>query len=313
MVSYKLKSFKIKIRSMFSEIIHEYNIEIKGKRISKTGAIIFCIGKIMKNPKIFFDTLTGKRLNIPYVEIVLTTVCTLKCKGCSALMGYYDRPEHIDVNKNIKTLRTLIESVDYIGKIRLLGGEPLCYPNLYEILTFLSTQDKVNSVEIVTNGTLLINDNKVLEILKNKKFIFYISKYVNASRKYNELIEQLKNNNIQYVTQGENNKWVDYGGFNDRKKSKRVLKKQFLKCNRKKLSILNGKLFQCYRCSHATNLNLIELKKEDYIDLLDEKNDTNTLRKKIYKFIYGYVPYVESCKYCDCTLKNKKLIERGEQ
>jgi hypothetical protein len=106
--------------------------------------------------------------------------------------------------------------------------------------------------------------------------------------------------------------WIDYGNLNKRNKTEKQLRKQYYNCTRKLRSLLNGKLFQCYRCSHATNLKLIPLIQKDYIDLLDENISNKQLKKKLYDFIYKYTDYIESCNYCDCT-KNPKIINKGEQ
>ena len=303
---------KQKISLLAKLIKLEYSNEINLNNLSDLKLKLFCLKKIIKNPKRIYNVLTGKELNIPYIEIVLTTFCNLKCKGCSALMELYQNPSHIDLNDNIKSLQRIINSVDSIYTLRLLGGEPMCYPYLYDILYFLSKQDKIKKVGIVTNGTLVIKDNRLFEILKNNKFYFSISNYGDVSKNYSNLINQLEKNNINYTPMKETYEWIEYGDFIDRNKSLRVLEKQFNKCTRKKRSLINGKLFQCYRCSHATNLKLIPLKSEDYIDLFNENIKSEELRKLLYKSTYKYTKYVESCKYCDC-IKNPKKISRGSQ
>jgi len=304
-IKYKLKKLKIK---KYLLVKNEFEKENKS-RLSKTEKI----KKMLLNPKITLAYLTGKIFSVEYTEIVLTTTCTLNCKGCSALMNEYTKGYHTDLEQNIKSLERLLSAIDSLNLLRLLGGEPLCYPNLYEILAFTNQQEKIKNVGIVTNGTLLIKDERILEILKNKKFYVYISNYGKNSRKRDELIEQLKQNNIAYILGSEDYIWRDYGNLECRNRKENELRKQFLECKILCKSIFEGKLHHCPRSSHGTKLGKIPLVKRDYVDLLDENTTQKELRKKLYKFYYGYVPYVEACNYCNNATKDLKEIHAGEQ
>ena len=187
-----------------------------------------------------------------------------------------------------------------IRQLRLLGGEPLLYPNLYEILDYISKQNKIRRATI---GTLLIKDSNVINILKNSKFDVFISNYGKISRKKDELIKQLEENNIKYEIKNEDYLWDDYGDLECRNRNKFALKKQFLDCKVTCTSLYEEKLHHCPRSSHGTKLNKIPLKQEDYIDLLNENIRKDELKKKIYNFFYKYTPYVEACNYCDSGIK----------
>ena len=54
--------------------------------------------------------LLGK-VYIPRIEIVLTTFCSLRCKDCSNLMQYYDKPYHINTDSIIQVLQNLTASI----------------------------------------------------------------------------------------------------------------------------------------------------------------------------------------------------------
>lgn len=66
------------------------------------------------------DEINGIKLN--HVELVVTEKCSLKCKGCSSLMPYYAAPQSKDYKSIILYYNNLIEAIDYIGEIRILGG-----------------------------------------------------------------------------------------------------------------------------------------------------------------------------------------------
>ena len=306
---------------MIYKIINFFNMQkqkirllagIVKKQLKSEKSFIKKVKIVCLIPVRIIKVLLGFELNIQYIEIVLTTFCNLKCKGCSALMGYYKKPEHFKVDDNIKALQKLVDSCDCIRHLRLLGGEVLCYPYLYELLVYLKDQEKIERVALVTNGTMILKDSRLIEILKDKKFYFSISNYGSVSRNYDNLIKQLEDNNIEYIPMRESYEWIDYGNLELRNRSEKQLRKQYLNCTHRVNSLLNGKLFHCFRCSHATNLKLIELKKNDYVDLFDESISNKKMKKKLYKFLYKYTPYIESCKHCDCMISSK-TIPRGKQ
>ena len=283
--------------------------------LSKGKKIFTYIKGFFISPKNVFLSLIGKRLNIKYVEIVLTTYCTLNCKGCSALMTYYKNSEreNIDLDKNKKAIKRLVEVSNSIDHLRLLGGEPLLYPNLYEILKYTEKEDKIKRVTIVTNGTINLTDKKMINILKKPKFDVNISDYGKLSCKKEELMNTLNSNNIKYDIRGLDLNWRDYGDIIDHKRTNKELKTQMSKCNIICYSIMDGKLHHCPRSTHGIKLNRIPLLEKDYIDLFDNSINNKILRKKLHKFFYGYVPYIEACKYCNSGTNELKDIPAAEQ
>ena len=311
-----IDKFKYAIKKMIikSKLSLKNYLQIERMRnMSKQKKIMVCLKKIVFHPIKAFSIFKKGDFNIEYIEMVLTTKCTLKCVGCSALMCYYKKQNDILLENNIKALERIVNACDSLFCLRLLGGEPLCYQNLYDILLFIKNKDKIKKVTIVTNGTLTINDNRIIEILKEDKFDVYISDYGKISRKKDGLIQQLEKNNIKYYSSKIDTKWRDYGNLECRNRTEKELKKQFLNCNIMCTSILNGKLHHCPRSSHGTNLNKIPLKDVDYIDLLDNNIDDCELRKRLFEFFYGYIPYIEACNYCNSGTSELKYMKAGEQ
>lgn len=127
----KLDSF-CKMRHSLVLLRELANLLMIEKGVLSPSTPIRKIYLLLKNPVRAFKALTGKEIYIGYADVVLTTKCTLKCKGCGALMEYYEKPEHLDIDRVLQSLRVLFEACDHIKRIHLLGGEPLCYPWLFE-------------------------------------------------------------------------------------------------------------------------------------------------------------------------------------
>ena len=181
------------------------------------------------------------------------------------------------------------------------------------MLLFISKQNKIKHASIVTNGTLVIKDKRIIELLKDEKFDVYISNYGKVSYKKDDLINQLESNSIKYRVSNEESLWRDYGNLERRNRNIKELRKQFLNCEMMCNSILEGKLHYCPRSTHGMSLKKIPVKKEDYVDLLDDNINQKQLRKQLYKFFYKYVPYVEACNYCNSGTNEIKRIPPGMQ
>ena len=275
---------------------HESNVNIDRPHARKAKMKL-----IARHPVRVIKALTGKELNIGYADVVLTTVCTLRCKGCRALIDYNNQQRHYSLDKIITSLTNLLNAVDHINRIHVLGGEPLCYPQLYEVLSFLQKQKKINSVGITTNGTLLIKDERVLELLHDKKFHVDISYYGDeVSRKQAELIKQLEENHIRYRSNTKGDSWISFGGFDCRNKSASQLYKSFSYCPFKWCRpISDGKMFRCSRSAHGTKLDLIPLEKDEYVDLSRKDYPPKKLKKELFKFLHFPPKYLTCCNYCN--------------
>lgn len=284
-------------------IMFENRDEIQKKGIIHTKRYFY--KKILFNPIRIYRVFSGKELNLRYVEVVLTTFCTLNCKGCSALMPLYpiSSRRHIDSGVLSKSIKELFNTADYIDLFRLLGGEPLLYPNLYEVLLLMQSQTKVNHVEIVTNGTVTIKDDRVIRILQDDKFSISISDY--GSGNQNKLIRLLDNNRIKY-TINHMGGWLDFGDVTEKGWSQSELGDNFLLCKRSHKqcnSILNGKLYLCFRESHGANLELSPVRKEEFIDL---SVGGTTSKKQLFSFVWR-TSYIEACKYCGLSRRMNRL------
>lgn len=302
----KISDLKEILLAFRLRILFENREEIQKKNIVHTRRLYY--KKIVFKPLRIYQVLTGRELDVRYVEIVLTTICTLNCKGCSALMPVYPRDlkRHVDLEEIAKSIEGLTKSIDYVDRVRLLGGEPLLYPHLYDVLYLLQSQNKINQIEIITNGTLMIKDERVIEILKDGRFRIVISDY---GKRLDNLIQQLKDEKINYEIYSRGS-WFDFGEVTEKAWNSSELRDNFLFCKKARqqcISVLNGKLNLCPRASHGAYLGLIPLKEHEYIDLLDDTITVKQRRTQIFSFLYKTPPYIEACRYCEVSKKMNQI------
>lgn len=276
----------------------------------RIGLLVWKLFIWKKNENIFqrLKTILPGKLYIDYLELVVTTKCTLKCKHCANLMPMYSTPYNVDKDTIIKSINKLKSCVDGIYVFRILGGEPFCNPDLKYYLKELP-KDIIKEIVIVTNGTLVPNDLELINIMKSKDVIVNISNYGKHSYKKEELINLLKNENIRYKIEDNYIAWYDFGTLENKNRNTNILKQQFAACDRHCKSILNGSIYYCPRSGHGIDLGKIKKIDGEYVDLL---NNTDKVNKKQLKKLTFRNTYIEACNYCDYATKDCKIIPIGE-
>lgn len=239
--------------------------------------------------------LSINKLYFPCVEISLTTFCTLCCEKCANLMQYYRHPYHVDYKRVCEDIEMLSAASDGIDCLRLVGGEPLLWPHLYNLLKKIISNQKIKSVLIITNGTRILPDN-ICDILSNNpKVKVSISNYQKTSSAISALVEQMEKKHIFYKISDV--VWKDKANISFRNKSSQQLEQSFRNCPNDFFSLLNGELHFCPRSSHGSDLSVFSKRKCDFILLEDYVGSATKFREKIVDFMN--IKYIEACNYCD--------------
>lgn len=237
----------------------------------------------------------GEQIIMQHCEIFITERCTLRCKDCSALIPYFLAPQDIDFCE-FESLNRLLDAVDMISEVSVLGGEPLLHKNLSKILTVLLKSNKVGKVALYTNGTIF-PQRELMEVLKHPKVWVHISEYNNSKQKTKELEAILLNAGIQCYRR-QYDFWIDAGNLHLRSKNSLRAGKLFSRCFKAKCySFYKGKLYGCVRASNGVALGKIAEDDIEYVDfnIYRKKED---LRNEIKQRLLS-VPYFKSCYYCD--------------
>ena len=257
-------------------------------------------------------------LKIKSVDIQITEKCSLKCKDCSNLMQYYVKPQDTEMNELFSSLDNLMNAVDHINEIRILGGDPFMNKQMHKIVNKMTQYENISRIVIYTNATI-VPKGEQLECLKNKKVVLEITNYGQASRAHDALVDLATKEGIDYSTY-KCEIWQDCGRIMPNSmKSEREIINQFNNCcNSDLITLLHGKLYRCPFSANGNNLKAFEDSQSDVIDMTKKYENISELKKMIKELCYDkkFLKACFSCNGRDFTSQNiksaiqtKKVIE----
>ena len=94
---------------------------------------------------------------LDYLEFHLADHCNLNCAGCLHYAPFADR-RFADLETIRRDFKRLKELFSNIRHIRILGGEPLLYPDVGEVVKTVRAAFPRSKVRVVTNGVVLNDD-----------------------------------------------------------------------------------------------------------------------------------------------------------
>lgn len=244
------------------------------------------------------------------IQYVVTERCSLKCKDCSHLMPYYQKPKDIDLNKYKSAFELLLANVDYIAELRILGGEPFMNSDMGQVIHWYHDSNKIQSISVYTNGTIIPNE-AILKALQQDKVKVHISNYKINEDKIGKLIKVFDEYGIRYFLR-DYDAWQDAGGIEFRDYSLEQKKAIFSVCfERNGYTFLKGLLHRCPRVAHAMNLCAIPDIKEDYVDLLHWSGSKVELKQQLKKLQDH--SWLEGCNYCGGPDNHTQSIPAARQ
>lgn len=258
---------------------------------------------------------SGNYIAMPYVELVITTKCSLRCRSCSNLMQYYNKenimPYDVGIDVNIKASMKLLELVDQINNFTVLGGEPFLYKDLHLLIAYLVEQKKIRKITIITNGTIVPSEEQIYSCMQNKNVHIVISDYGELSRRKAALVEKLQYYGISFEVRYSDGHWQDFGDLQPRNRSGEELSKQFQNCKTQCKSMLNGKLHYCFRSTHVMDLGKIQDDPNEYLDLFD--GSTLDRKRRLRRILYAKMDFIKACDYCDYATESPIYVKPGIQ
>ena len=245
---------------------------------------------------LFGKNTYGEKNNLTLFSIdwVITEKCSLRCRDCSNLMQYYHSPKNKSKMEAMNSLTKLLDVVDGIFDVRVIGGEPFMNQEMPYMLEEAVKLDKIQNLSIYTNATILPNEH-MIAVMKNNKIKCEISDYGKLSRNLSGFIEIMEKENIRYHVVNID-EWHELGPLKNRNMTIEEMKKIFSQCYcNDLLTLLDGKVYRCPHSAHGRNLEAIPYHEEDVVDLSSGSREYN--RNKL-QFMMFEKNYDYACGYC---------------
>lgn len=243
-----------------------------------------------------------------FLDVVITECCTLKCKNCSNLMQYYNKPENLPADEVISSLINLL-SVVKVDRLNILGGEPfVCQKNLIEVLNYLKNEakDRVREIVVISNGTVIPSDECLRTMKDTEGLSILFSNYGSLSSRLDELTGILEREGIRFNVV-EDDYWWDFGGLDLRDEKEKRTQHRYDACYARKhcTTLFRGKLYVCPRQAHSVRLGIIPEDDDESVSLIgDGLSDPGRLHDDIYRLIERK-KYISTCRHCGCDSEIK--------
>jgi len=249
------------------------------------------------------DSSNENNLVIPSMGVIVTNRCTLSCKGCNHLRDLYEPSDNVtfSVDVIIDDLKKIISAVDLIEKLVIVGGEAFVHKDIVEILKRIIELPKIGYIQIITNGTVILKDERIYELLKHPKVLIEVSGYGDRiperlQKNVNNFIKKLDEFDIVY-DYVETLTWFDFGDFEYRNYSPEEHLRVYETCCFISNDLFDGKMYKCSRSVFATHLKKIRDYPSDYVDIRALPADI--LRKRLKSYLAFGKPMV--CQHCNGT------------
>jgi organic radical activating enzyme len=230
------------------------------------------------------------------VDLIVTERCSLRCRNCSNLMQYYEKPRNCELGEMLAAIDALTGAVDEINDFRVIGGEPLMNPEVHLVVRKLTPIAKIKKVVIYTNGTLKPRPEQMADFADDK-VLFIITDYGELSRNLKPLITMLDQQKIAYYLNPAA-EWNDCSGLSRHDYTPERLRKMFAACCVKNLLTLSGtRLYHCPFLANAARLQAMPDNAADYVELVSDASQED-LRRRL-KFFIESADLFPGCNYCD--------------
>lgn len=247
-----------------------------------------------------YEKVIGKRdpnrLELLEVSLIVTEKCSLRCQDCGFLMQYYEHQATYPFDAIVQPFDRLLDSVDFIYQLVLVGGEPFMNKELDRIINRYARNDKIERIIVVTNGTI-VPDRTTLEALEAPKVKVFISDYGRLSAELPALERLCSERGIAYFV-ASNQVWQRYEHPRRFGRNAEALRENFRSCPfRDCHAMLKDRFFRCSPSAHGFNLEIMENFSSDYVYFGPDMADRDTTRRALQHLLYD-IDYLGACDYC---------------
>jgi len=236
------------------------------------------------------------------VTLIVNSRCSLSCKYCTSYMNAYpkEKRKNVPLSQIYEDIDKFFSTMDSVGTITVMGGEPFMHPDFAKIITKLLSKENFGLVSIATSGTFPIKIEQ-LKGLKDERINISFSNYEQNLKDihkkiFRQNIALVKNSGISYTVGVVMPEWSIPSTLFDQGVDIETMieKKKYCIQPPRCMQIKNGKLHPCDFGTAIYSLGIADYEM-DYIDIKNSQS-IEDLRNKIRNFIAQ--PYYRTCGHC---------------
>ncbi|MCI8981309.1 MAG: radical SAM protein [Hungatella sp.] len=260
-----------------------------------------------------------KKMYIPSISFLPSTVCNLNCEACLNFTPYIKHQMIRSLEQVKEDVDIFFHAVDYIMLFHISGGEPFLYPHLKELVIYIGEnyREKIHFFQTVTNGTVM-PEEEILEILAKYEVGVTVDDYREAVPEKADIFEKVVKKLQRYHIRYDVNKvdhWIDLAPTKTDHSTwdERRLIKHFEACHEPWQELRGGRLYSCNYASYGAVAGLAEEVEDETFDL---RNFDRSRIKELMEFRMGYNEkgYVDFCKKCAGFVDiNENIVEPAKQ
>jgi organic radical activating enzyme len=268
---------------------------------------VFLVNDFMEKYLSVFAIYVCGKVYLYNIGIIVTTLCNLNCKYCLNFTPYNRNMKHRPLDELKNELDILFPCVDRLANLSISGGETMLYPNVEDLLQYISDRyrNKIDNIGIGTNGTIIPSDELCMTLRKSKVTVYadnYSKSIPRLKTLYKKFIERMTKYDIEhkqiYIKQFYKTfpPLKNYSLYDDRHLSDRFDKCIQVHYQDQK----NGCIAACCYAAYAREAGLIDESKDDYYDINNFPHSMQS-KKELVEFRLGFTNkgYVEFCKFCN--------------
>lgn len=261
------------------------------------------LGPLFMSNYFYLRYLIKRKPSVMSLDFRITTRCTLKCKECNHFMPLYTNETHeplMTFEEFREKLDKLLQSVDLIYRLTLLGGETLLNKDLAKMLDYARSKKQIQHIHITTNGTI-IPDIELINSFTRNNIQVYISNYTGNEKlskevlKVKEITELFKKYNVKYSFP-DDFAWLSAQKIVTDDYSEERAIKNFKNCGLLYCNSLSYNEYHICPVSSYIARNKPEYKfyQGEFVDISKPKKEVTKAFKELFS-----KPYFKICSCCD--------------
>ena len=262
-----------------------------------------------------------EKLIIPKFTIIITTRCNLRCRLCCEYVPMNKPFPDITEEECERILDAFFHVADYLTTLHLSGGgEPFLHKKLQILVEkCMKYENRFDRLMLFTNSTVVPSSELLETLAKYKdKIVVQVSHYGIHPERENSVLDQIRNTGVTVKFQkyyGEDQTfggWIDFGTWEERERSQEELEHIYHSCGitssmKGNWRTRDGKIHWCSRSQRGTELGLLPIFSDDYIDLFDQTS-IEEKREKFRSFLNR--PYINACRFCSGDVGTQDFNKR---